>query len=218
MAPELVNLDGTLDLARPLIVPCPSVMSAQAQQALIDFAEQGGQLLLLGTLPEMDEEFRPCTLLRAYLGNPGLKKPVRAGATVNYAPYGDVYNMTPLHAVESLPEGAEILLTAPRSGQIVGFRKNNVRYMAVKWLMNTFDQPAMLELLLREMGAIPCVKSSNRNIFTAMWEDDKGHRLIMVMNLYSSPQSTAITAYDRDGAILSTAELNLGAMEVRILE
>lgn len=218
MAPELVNLDGKLDLTRPLIVPCPSVMSAQVQQAIIDFAEKGGQLLLLGTLPEMDEEFRPCTLLRAYLGNPELKKPTRERSLVNYAPYGDVYNIKPLHVMESLPEGTETLLTAPHTGRIVGFRKNNVRYMAVKWLMNTFDQPAMLEMLLREIGAVPCVKSSNRNIFTAMWEDDKGHRLIMVMNLYSSPQSTEITAYGKNGEILNTAELRLNAMEVRILE
>jgi hypothetical protein len=78
--------------------------------------------------------------------------------------------------------------------------------MAVKWLMNTFDQPAMLEMLLREMGAVPCVKSSNRNIFTAMWEDDRDHRLIMVMNLYSSPQSTEITAYGKNGEIRSYEE------------
>ena len=218
MAPELVNLDGALDLSRPLIVPCASVMSAQAQQALIDFAEQGGQLLLLGTLPEMDEELRPCTLLRKYLGNPVLKKPFRTGATVNCASYGDVYNMTPLHVIETRPEGAETLLTAPRSGQILGFRKGNVRYMAIKWLMNTFDQPAMLEQILREMGAVPCVKSSNRNIFTALWEDDGNNRLTMVMNLYSSPQSTEITVYGKDSEVLNTAELHLGAMEVRILE
>jgi len=218
MAPELINLDGEPDLSRPLIVPCPSVMSAQAQRTLIGFAEQGGQLLLLGTLPEMDEEFRPCTLLREYLGNPHLKKPFRTGATVNYAPYGDVYNMSPLHVIEALPEDAEELLTAPRSGQILGFRKGNVRYMAIKWLMNTFDQPAMLELLLREMGAVPCVKSSNRNIFTALWEDDRNNRLTMVMNLYSSPQSTEITVYGKNGAVLSSTELKLGAMEVRILE
>lgn len=217
MAPELVNLDGALDLFRPLIVPCPSVMSAKAQRALIDFAEQGGQLLLLGTLPDLDEEFRPCTLLREYLGSPELKKPFRTGAVVNYAPCGDVYNMTPLHTVEALPEGAEALLTAPRSGQLLGFKKGNVRFMAVKWLMNTFDQPAMLEQLLREMGAVPCVRSSNRNIFTALWEDDKGNRLTMVMNLYSSPQTTEITVYGRNGEVLRTEQLKLAAMEVRVL-
>ena len=218
MAPELINLDGRLDLSRPLIVPCPSVMSAQVQQALIDFAEAGGHLLLLGTLPEMDEEFRPCTLLREYLGNPQLAKPFRTGATANYAPYGDVYNMTPLHVIESLPEGAETLLTAPRSGRILGFKKGNVRYMAVKWMMNTFDQPAMLEMLLREMGAVPCVSSSNRNIFTALWEDDGNNRLAMALNLYSSPQSTEITVYGKNGEALHTVELKLAPMEVRIIE
>ena len=218
MAPELINLDGKLDLSRPLIVPCPSVMSMQAQQALIDFAQQGGQLLLLGTLPEMDEEYRPCTLLREYLGDPKLSKPFRTGAAVNYAPYGDIYNMSALHVVESLPEGGEVLLTSPRFGQILGFQKGNVRYMAIKWLMNTFDQPAMLELLLDEMGAHPCVKSSNRNIFTALWEDDGDNRLVMVMNLYSSPQSTQITVYGKTGQILHTTELELNAMEVRIVE
>ena len=193
-------------------------MSMQAQQALINFARQGGQLLLLGTLPEMDEEYRPCTLLREYLGSPKLGKPFRTGAAVNYAPYGDIYNMSPVHVVEALPEGAKVLLTSPRYGQILGFQKGNVRYMAIKWLMNTFDQPAMLELLLDEMGARPCVKSSNRNIFTALWEGDGDNRLVMVMNLYSSPQSTQITVYGKTGQILHTTELELNAMEVRIVE
>ena len=40
----------------------------------------------------------------------------------------------------------------------------------------------------------------------------------MVMNLYSSPQSTQITVYGKTGQILHTTELELNAMEVRIVE
>ena len=126
--------------------------------------------------------------------------------------------MTPLHAIEALPEGATVLLTASRSGQILGFQPGNVRYMAIKWQMSTFDQPTMLEHLLGDMGARPCVKSSNRNLFTALWEDDRGHRLVAVMNLYSAPQKTDITVYDVTGQILHTATVALDAMEVRTVE
>lgn len=222
MAPELVNLDGELDVSRPLIVPAPSVMSEAAQKRLIDFVELGGQLLLLGALPEMDEELRPCTLLREYLGNPVLEKPVRAGTVIRHAKYGDVYNMNPLYAVKEMPEGAEALCSAPRCGETVGFYRKcgegSVRYLACQWQMQTFDQAAFLERLLEEMGAVPCIKSTNRNIFTSLWEDGEGHRLAMILNLYSSPQETEIAVYGPDGSVLREEKIRLKAMEVRILE
>jgi len=218
MSPELISLDRTLDLTRPLIVPAASCMSAEAQRNLIDFAERGGQLLLVGTLPEYDHDMRPCALLREYLGNPKLGKPLRTYNVIRHAKYGDVYNMSPIHTLEELPEGAAVLCTAPRANAIMGFAKGSVRYLACKWMMQTFDQAAFLESLLSEMGAVPCVKSSNRNIFTSLWEDGDGHRLVMALNLYSSPQSTVITAYSPDGSILREDSLDLAAMEVRILE
>lgn len=221
-APELISLDQPLDLSRPLIVPTPSAMSRNAQQNLIDFVENGGQLLLLGTLPETDDELVPCTLLREYLGSPKLCKPRKRTGVVSYAPYGDVYGMTPLHILETLPEHSETLCTEALSGGILGFSQSHGRgrvfYLACRWQMTTFDQPLLLERLLERLGAVPCIESSNRNLFTSLWEDHKGHQTAMVLNLYSSPQATEITIYQPDGTILRKEALSLPPMHVAVVE
>ena len=222
MSPELTSLDRELDLSRPLIVPSPSVMSADAQQRLIDFVENGGQLLLVGDLPTLDENLHPCTLLREFMGNPEFEKQLRSGSMIRCESCGDVYNMLPLHVIKELPDGADVFCTAPRTGRAVGFavkrKKGCARYLACRWVMNTFDQAAFMEAVLRDMDAVPCVRSSNRNLFTSLWEDAQGHCMTMVMNLYSGKQSTQITVYAPDGCVLREENLDLKPMEVRVLE
>ena len=221
-APEMINLDAKLDITRPLIVPAPTVMSEKAQQNLIDFVEAGGKLLLIGTLPELDEEFKPCTLLRNYLGNPELCPPRRRSSVVNYEPQGHIFGLEPLHGMSVLPEGSEILCTEINSGHILGFKQNHgkgkVIYLAAFWMMTNFNQARFLECILKELGATPCIKSSNRNIFTSLWEDSCGNSVAFVMNLYSSPQTTTITIYNKDGSIAKIETLELKPMEIKTIE
>ena len=75
-----------------------------------------------------------------------------------------------------------------------------------------------MEKILESLGAVPCVESSNRNIFTSLIEDKEGHQLLMAMNLYSSPQSTELTVYDRNGAAERHEQIDLSPMEVKTLE
>ena len=221
-APELVNLDGALDLTRPLIVPTPTVMSTHAQQKLIDFVESGGQVLLVGTLPELDEQYHPCTLLREYLNNPKLRKPKGRSCVVHTEAVGNVYCMNALHGMDEVPDGAEVLCTEVHSGDILGFTtergNGRVMYLATQWIMKTFDQPQFLEWLLNQLGAKPCVQSTNRNIFTALLEDGDGHNAAFVMNLYSSPQDTVVTVYGKDGNTLRTESVSMKPMEVIVIE
>ena len=74
------------------------------------------------------------------------------------------------------------------------------------------------ELLLQKLGAKPCVKSSNRNIFTSLLEDGNGHSTAIVMNLYSSPQDTVVTIYGKDGSIVRTESVSMKPMEVVVIE
>lgn len=221
-APELANLDGALDLSRPLIVPCPTIMSAAAQQNLIDFVEQGGQLLLFGTLPELDEEMRPCTLLRAYLGDPLLHRPGRRSSVVQYDPLGHIFGTTPVHGMDSVPDGSSVLCTEAHTGDILGFEQvhgsGRVLFVTTHWKMTTFDQPTFLEMLLERLGTRPCIASSNRNIFTSLWEDATGHQCVFVMNLYSSPQSTDVTIFAKDGSVARREHVDLAPMQIVTLE
>ena len=40
----------------------------------------------------------------------------------------------------------------------------------------------------------------------------------MVMNLYSSPQSTDVTVYDRDGSVKYTKTIDMKPMEIVTIE
>ena len=221
-APELINLDGTLDLTRPLIVPAPTVMSETTQRKLIDFVESGGQLLLAGTLPELDEEYRPCTLLRDYLGDPKLRNPRGRSCALCHKEAGNIYCMSLIHGMDEVPAESEILCHDLYSSDILGFTQNRgkgrVMYLAVQWSMKLFAHAEFLELLLQKLGAQPCVKSSNRNIFTSLLEDGNGHSTAIVMNLYSSPQDTVVTIYGKDGSVVRTESVSMKPMEVVVIE
>ena len=87
-------------------------------------------------------------------------------------------------------------------------------YLACSWKMTTFDQARMMEYLLDRLGATPAVSSSNRSIFTSLIEDHEGHAVLFVLNLYSSPQKTDVTVYNKDGSVKFEGHFDLAAMEV----
>jgi hypothetical protein len=124
--------------------------------------------------------------------------------------------------MDEVPDGAEVLCTEVHSGDILGFTtergNGRVMYLATQWIMKTFDQPQFLEWLLNQLGAKPCVQSTNRNIFTALLEDGDGRNAAFVMNLYSSPQDTVVTIYDKDGNTLRTESVSMKPMEVVVIE
>lgn len=221
-APELVSLDHELDISRPLIVPLPSVMSGTAQEKLIHYVEAGGRLLLCGTLPELDEDFTPCTLLRDYLGVSGLEQPNANRTNIRYEDGKNICGWTLTHVMSSAPEGAEVLCTEAASGKTAAFLKEcgagRVIYLACKGYLFMYDQVLLLESLLEKLGAVPCIESSNRNIFTSLIEDEEGHRLVMAMNLHSSPQSTDLVVYSTDGVPERRKTMDLSPMEVRTWE
>lgn len=59
---------GRFDPARPLVVAGLTMLAAETQQSLLDYVSDGGRLVLLGQVPELDENLRPCTILAGALG------------------------------------------------------------------------------------------------------------------------------------------------------
>ena len=71
----------------------------------------------------------------------------------------------------------------------------------------------MLERFLEKLDARPCVASSNRNVFTALWKDGQGRRMLFALNPYSGAQRTRLHVFEGGETILE--EMTLRAMEVR---
>ena len=218
-SPELAALDGPLDLSRPLIVPCPSAMTAAAQRAVADFVRGGGRALILPVLPEADEEGRASSVLADALGNPCLRTGQKLGPAIEVKDVGRVFGMQRGTVCECLPEGAEVLATDARTGRVVGYRRRigagEAIFFGGAWELTTFPQAEMLEHFMALLGAKPCVEHTNRHLFTALWDGENGRHALFVMNLYSAPQRTELF-WGEDCEPLG--EIELRPMEVRVLE
>lgn len=221
-SPELVLLTSDLDLSRPLIIPASSVMSKAAQEAVAGFLNQGGQVLLVPVLPEMDENYQPLSLLSGLIGSPVFRYDQTVRTSVTVDGIGPVFGIRKATFCEALPEHARVIAADTATGSITGFElsigKGRLIWFGGQWNMKTFDQARMMEHLMELLGGKPCVSSSNRNIFTSLWTDEDGHRILFVMNLYSSAQSTDITVFPDEVSGAAPVLLNdvqLAPMEVR---
>ena len=216
---QLVCLTGDLDLDRPLVVPAPSAMSAEAQTAVLDFARRGGKVLLLPGLPETDLEYQPCTILSTALKDAVFTEGVTSPGLNFEGLDGHVFMLDVLRICEKLPANATVLGKDDK-GQIVSFEmpygKGTILWCGFSWMATTFPQAEMLELLVERLGAKPLVESSNRNIFTTYWTDAEGHRTVFVMNLYSAPQKTCLKVCADTPVDLG--EISLGAMDVKVID
>ena len=215
-APEMITMEKPLDLSRPLILPCKGMMSKKAQQKTVEFIKAGGKVLLLGKLPETDLDFAPCTVLADAIGGKVIE-PKRA-RTTRFEEIGNVFGLSVNGLYEELPQNAAVLAKESLSGKPncieLAMGEGKLIYLACSWKMTTFDQARMMEYLLDRLGATPAVSSSNRSIFTSLIEDHEGHAVLFVLNLYSSPQKTDVTVYNKDGSVKFEGHFDLAAMEV----
>ena len=218
-APEMVALDGQLDLSKPLIVPTDFWMSEAVQEKLVAFVKAGGKLLLFGKMPVYNEKYEICTILRDFCGEWVIDQQQSADRPMELYDGTKIYQIKTVQSLAKLPENCSSLATDGHTGKTVGIRKDQggtLMWFGIQWQMGLFVQAEMLEKLLAQLDARPVVKSSNRNLFTSLLRGENGKQLLFVMNLYSGAQSTQITVYDEEEA-KEIGRIDLKAMEVRIL-
>ena len=203
-----------------MIISSPSAMSKEAQEHILDFVNRGGKVLILPVFPETDLEYQPCSAFSQILGDAKFQYNQPCGPALLVDGTHTVYGITAVAACEQLPENARVTATDPLTGKIVGFElpvgAGKLMWFGGNWEMTTFDQPRMLEHLLEMLDGNPCVKSSNRNLFTSLWTDDDGRRILFVMNLYSGRQRTNLHVFSGGEVVLENVEL--APMEVKYLE
>lgn len=218
-SPEMKLLTGELDLSRPLIIPSPSTMSAEAQLSVADFARKGGRVLLLPVLPSHDNDLNPCAVLSDLLGA-SFSYRQHIGPALEIDGVGRVFGMRDCTVCDALPEGACVFAKDSRTSRVVGFEKSvgkgTIAWFGGTWEMSTFDQARMIERFCEQLGGKKCVSASNRNIFTALWTNDAGKRVLFLMNLYSAPQSTGVHVFEGGERVIDPIDLK--PMEVRSIE
>ena len=214
---EMKLLTDELDTRRPLIVPCAASMSGKAQRAIVDFVGKGGKLLMLPVVPQMDLDYTENAQLKTLFESaefaPGKKK-----GQITVEGIGHVFGLNPIQICTKMPENATAIVKDD-AGQILGFEmpygQGKIVWLGFTWMMTTFPQAKMLELVLDRLEAKPCVESGNRNIFTALWQDNSNRRMLYVMNLYSCSQITDIHVFHGEEWIQQNLEL--APMEVKAI-
>lgn len=219
-SPEMVLLTGELDVKRPLIVPCASTMSAEAQKAVVEFVRRGGKAMILPILPTMDQAYYPENSLAELFKGAVFSGAQCIGTPIVVDGEERVYYTTCEAVCEKLPEGAKAIATDKTGEKVIGFETKygdgQAIWFGCTWEMGVFPHASMMERFVSRMGGRKCIESSNRNLFTSLWTDDAGRRIAFIMNLYSSPQTSRICIHadsERD-----LGEISLNAMEVRTIE
>lgn len=217
-ASEYVDLERPLDGTRPLVISALGTMSAKAQRNVADFVLGGGRLLLAPCVPRHDHEIAPCSILADALGLPTVELGGESGRVFAYGGLR-LFQMKALGAIRMAP-GVEPLVTDVDTGRIVGCRmkagKGEVILLSYSWNSVRFTQSEMLEGMLATLGAKPAVASSNRNVFTTLFEGPDGRQTVFALNLHASPQATHLVVY-RDGHPAAEHDVRLAAMDVQVL-
>jgi len=216
--PEMVPVTGELRKDKPLVLSCPERMSREEQQRVVDFIREGGSVLLIPILPDMDENGQKETLLADFLGLRNIRKVENPSEHVQIDGMEDVYMVKNLHTA-TLPEGAKPIAWDGETQSVVGGEwaagKGRVIWLGFTFGYNLFTHAKLMENMAVRLGARKVLESENRNVLTAYWTDGE-HKLAYAANLFTCPMKTTLWLYDKDEK-KKIGSFELSPMEVRVL-
>ena len=213
--------EGALDPGRPLILPAPEMMSERAQRAVVAFLEAGGRLFLAPWAPSLDQDLRPCAILRDFLRLPERHRIETPNSPIVVDGVRVFGCGTPRLVVDAPPPGADSPMTNARAGGVCGWWQKagagEVCVFGTEFTYSLFQQAEMLERILARMGAEPVARSSNRNILVDTHRHPDGRRTVFLSNLHASPQSTRLTLF-QEGLPAVERDFDLAPMQVAVAD
>ena len=190
------DLQGTRDEPLPRVIALATgrYLAAAVQQRLVTHVRDGGNLLLLGLVPDADLEGRPCTVLADALG-------VRGGEV-----HREAFNRFPSVVTGpwlALPEtrvgwfqevhapGGEVLLRAATTGDTCGVEVSSGAGKAVLLTAELPCDPGLFAAAAGRLGVVPGLTNDARvpGLFATSTVDDTGGRLLHLLNVsgYANP-------------------------------
>jgi beta-galactosidase len=227
LAPVCCDLDRddwAQDTDTPLIVASSSVMSRAKQERLAAFLRRGGKALFCPVLPDVDDRFEPCTVLREVLGCLGVTRdcgsvPVRltVGDVVN------IYNTGELFLSDAAPDGASVVGRDERSGRVAAWHTRvagggEAILLGFRWAHAMREHERMLRDLLAALGLRRRIECNNPNVWVTL-RTAGSRSMLFAMNLLSAPQEAAIRCRPSwSSDFIDVGRLRLPAMTVRCVE
>ena len=225
-SPIICNLDSEdwmTDTSSPMIVLSSSCMSASSQRRVIDFLKRGGKVLLCPVIPEYNENFEPCTLLKDFLGSPEIKLNKKDNQRINFNTVKNVMSNTENFVTVKMPAKAVIIGSdetnhLPVSWELNTEGKGKIIYLGFNWFHQMKEHIKMMDEVLNRLDIKKTLKCSNPNLFTSLRTNGE-KTMLFVMNLYTSPMSGEIEIASKDGtSTVKKLTVNLEPMKVQTIE
>lgn len=225
-SPELCNLDSDdwmSDTTTPLIVLSSSCMAESSQQRVIDFLKSGGKVLLCPVIPEYDENFKPCTLLKEYIGSPEIKLNTNGNQRISFDVVKNVMSNETNYATVKMPSKAIILgedenNKLPIAWKIETENRGKIIFLGIKWQHQMKEHIKMMDEVLNELEIKQLVKCSNPNLFTSLRTNGE-KTILFIMNLYTSPMNGNVEVYSKDGKnLVQNVSVEIEPMKVQTIE
>ena len=224
LSPQCCDLDTDdflADVATPLMVASSPTMGRAKQQRLVQFLSGGGKLLVGPTLPSLDENFEPCTLLSDFLGQPRARKFPTAPVRLTIAEVVNVYNTGDVYFLENLPPGARVLgidenTKRPCAALLPTAGGGTAILLGFRWHHAMREHSAMLRNLLTPLGLRQRLTCTNPNIWATVSAAGSRH-VLFLLNLLSSPGETQVQCR-LDTGMFDSGVQKLEPMSVKVIE
>jgi len=223
VSPELCDLSNPdfLKESTPLIVVSSSAMSADKQRNIVSFLKKGGKVLLLPTIPEVDDDLNPCTILKDFLSNIKLRTP---DSGVKRATFGTINNVRKksLFVFEKMPDNAEVIGKEEATGKPIACKiktegNGTIVIAGISWMASHFEQNQMLLYLLSKLDYQQKVVCDNQNIWHTLRSDGK-NELLFLINLNTSVQTANIEYTNLEGKLVKLGNVSVDAMSVKTIK
>lgn len=225
-SPELLNLHDEAfiqKIDKPLIIASSECMSKVIQERLVSFVNNGGKLLIAPVIPQLDENYKPCTILKEFLDNASTERFNSSNLNVKVGPMENVYVNGGLWASRKQPDAAVIIAEDMNSKEVLAWKKEYpnggvVIWFGLQWKYAKNGHKDMLKYLIEELRCeVPIVLCDNPNIWTSL-RSDGNQSMLFIMNLFSSPMKANIKIKAKDGSYIETGDHVLKPMEVKTIK
>jgi hypothetical protein len=174
----------------------------------------------------MDENLKPCSILRDFAGVPPCRALEAANPRLDAFGETDVMINGALYGCD-VPAGAAVTAVLCPSvtgygapgGTVIGWKKQYpsggvLIWLGAQWSYGYPSHRAMFRRILDELGVRPFVECGNRNIWTSLFRS--GNRgMVFVINHYASPQETDLKIAGEGRVFFDQRDIRLQPMEIK---
>ena len=217
--PKAVNILDKFTISKPLIVPAYSCMSKKAQENIVSFIKNGGNVMLSPCVPMLDENYNPCTVLSDFLRCSKTRPYTDIPDSILRLNIFDIKNVNitgKLFSMDFIPEGAEIIACEEVYKKNVGWMKKydegTVIWLGLMWTYQQRAHGEMIAAALNKLGVKePEILCDNPNIW-AVKRVNNDNEMVFAMNLFTSEMTANIKSKNKNYDKISIPPITVKAL------